>query len=215
MGVGVFQLAQGGEELFAVKHVDPHIQLPDGLLLRCAVPVLHHAQEGPVAVPEDTAVGQIPAAGARQQSTGVALLLVSGQKVFIGAAPQQGHVAVADEDGAVIVREIVLGHGYGVAGAQLWLLHGVGIRPIDLQHVLPVVAHHENDILLLQERQILQHIVEQGLSIGLAHDLGQGDPLGLQPGALARGQYDSFHRYLLFSAGAYVILPCDNFSVPW
>ena len=69
----------------------------------------------------------------------------------------------------------------------------MGVLGEGLQHLLLLPAHHQNDILRGEEGQSPQHIVEQGVAVRLAHDLGQVDALGLQTGALAGGQHQGLY----------------------
>ena len=188
LGVVGPELVDGLPQGAALKDVDPHVQLPDGLLLGGTVLVLHDAGEGTVAFPHDAAVGQLLVGHGGEQRAVVALPLVGLDEGLVGGPAHEGHVAVAHQHAAVKARQGLPGALHRVAGALLGLLHGVGVLRVGRQHLLPLVAHHQHHVLLLQEGQLLQHIAQQGAARRLPQHLGQIHPLGAQAGALARRQ---------------------------
>lgn len=101
--VGVFKLTQAGEELLGVEDVDAHVQLVDLFLLGGAVPVFHDAFEAAVFIPDDAAVGKTAVGNAGEDGAVVAGLLMDLYKVFVGLFFEEGHIAVADQNGSIVV----------------------------------------------------------------------------------------------------------------
>ena len=111
---------------------------------------------------------------------------------IICTAPDQGHIPVAHQH--IPVKALQGGHGTHdrVAGAQLLVLYHSGIGGECRRHHFFLIPHHQHGVLHREEIQLSQHIVEQGLPAGKAHDLGQVTAVGTHSGAFSGGQYDCF-----------------------
>ena len=176
-----------------MEDIGAGVHFGDGGLLRGAVPGLYDAAEGAVRLPQDPAIAAPLVQAGGEHGADVAVLQVGVHQGAEGLLPHHGRVAAADDE--VSVKTLKQGGGilHGPAGAVEGLLHSVGVLGEGLQHLLLLPAHHKNDILRGEEGQAPQHIVEQGVAVRLAHDLGQVDALGLKTGALPSGQHQGLY----------------------
>ena len=121
------------------------------------------------------------------------------QQCLIGFLFQQGHIAAADQHGAVKVPEIVPGALYRMPRAKLGILHGKGIFRESGFHLLPHVSGYNYGVFPGEKVQSGEHIVEQGLSGDFSQGFGLVMLGGMQPGALSGGKHNSFDGLHLLS----------------
>lgn len=87
----------------------------------------------------------------------------------------------------------------GMAGAQLFGLQCGRVVWVGALHIFLAIAYHKDGILFWQEGQGIQHIGQQRFSGSQPHDLGEGNSLRLQPGALPGGQNNGFDLHMFYS----------------
>ena len=192
LGVVVPDLVEAGQQRLTVEGVDPHVELPDGLLLRRAVLVLHDAQEVAVFVPQDTAIGQIRLTGTGEHGAGCVAACMGLQQLAIDLLAQQGHIAVANQNRAVkVLQKLPCAH-HRMACAELGILNRMGIGGEGFKNLLPHIAPHQNGVLCGDKIQLLQYIVQKRLPTGQPQNLGQVIGLGHHAGAFSGGQYHCF-----------------------
>nr|BFF01217.1 hypothetical protein GCM10020241_28920 [Streptoalloteichus tenebrarius] len=113
---------------------------------------------------------------------------------------EQGHVAVADDDGAGQVGgQRVEGAAHGVPGPVLLLLDGgaqlaaePGAQPVEVRgHGLAPVPHHHDQVRRVDAGGGPDRVLHEGAAGDRVQHLGGGRA---HPGALARGQDHGGHR---------------------
>ena len=106
-------------------------------------------------------------------------------------APQERGVARGDQHGAGRRTGGLEGDPYGVAGAELLVLHGerdLGHQRLDVgTDLLALVAHHRDDVLRVERLHGPEHVVDHAAARDLVEHLGR---LGLHPGPATRRQHD-------------------------
>jgi len=187
------QLSEDAEERGHLEDIQPGVDLADAPDVVRRVLGLDDGVHAALVVADDAPVRSRIVQDDGEERGCRAALAVDGQETLKGLGPQQGNVAVHDQEcpirvgGERLARDL-----HGMAGAERGLLAHEGQAPARERglHGLRLVPHHHRDGFGRRRLDGAQDVLEEGHAQDRVEDLG---PPALHARALARGQDDGLH----------------------